>query len=117
MIKAAAEACQGGLRIVSTPGQGTRLMAEFQRSHIDRMPLGDLVGTILTLVVTTPHIHWLFHYCTNGAAFTFDDELIKKELAGISLTDPSILTCIREWLDEGVEYVQHIAAQLSQEPS
>ena len=37
-------------------------MVEFQHSHIDRMPLGNLASTILTLVVGSPEIHWIFRY-------------------------------------------------------
>lgn len=54
LLKAAAEACNGYLCIESVPGKGTRLEVQFQRSHIDRMPLGDLAGTILTLLVAFP---------------------------------------------------------------
>jgi hypothetical protein len=106
LLKAAAEACNGHLSLTSAPGQGTRLEAEFQRSHIDRMPLGDLAGTILTLVVSFPEIHWLFHYRANGVAFTFDDEPIKKELGEIPLAEPDILSFIRELLEKGVGSVQ-----------
>ncbi len=35
---------------------------EFQHSHIDRMPLGDLAGTFLTLLIANPEIHWDFNY-------------------------------------------------------
>ncbi len=54
LLKAAAEACKGGLTIQSALGKGTRIEVEFQRSHIDRMPLGDLGATFLTLVVGYP---------------------------------------------------------------
>jgi hypothetical protein len=106
LLKAAAEACNGHLSLTSAPGKGTHLEAEFQRSHIDRMPLGDLSGTILTLVISFPEIHWLFHYRANGVAFTFDDEPIKKELGEIPLAEPDILIFIRELLEKGVGSVQ-----------
>jgi hypothetical protein len=106
LFKAAAEMCNGYLDITSAPGQGTRLEATFQRSHIDRMPLGDLAGTMLTLVVSFPEIHWLFHYRLDGSEFTFDDGPIKQELAGLSLTEPAILAFIRELLQEGINRVQ-----------
>ena len=109
-FKAAAEACQGCLRIASAPEKGTRIEAEFQRSHIDRMPLGDLSGTMLTLVIAFPDIHWMFHYRGNGTQFTFDDEPIKTELEGIPLTEPSILTFIRELLEQGIGHVQQAIA-------
>ena len=106
LLKAAAEGCNGYLRINSAPGRGTRLEAEFQRSHIDRMPLGDLAGTVLSLLIAWPQIHWLFRYRANGTEFTFDDEPIKDELGDVSLTEPSILGYIRETLQEGVGSVQ-----------
>jgi anti-sigma regulatory factor (Ser/Thr protein kinase) len=109
-FKAAAEACNGGLQIASTSGKGTRLEAEFERDHIDRMPLGDLAGTLLTLVVGFPEAHWLFHYRIDGQAFTFDNEPLKKELGDIPLTEPSILRFIREILKDGISSVQRAAA-------
>lgn len=106
LLKAAAEACNGYLRLTSTVGKGTRLEAEFQRSHIDRMPLGDLAGTILTLVVGHPTVNWVFRYRVGEAEFTFDDAPIKQELDGVPLTEPSILAFIREMLRVGIAQVQ-----------
>jgi len=111
LLKAAAEASNGGLSVFSEPGHGTRLEAEFQRSHIDRLPLGDLAGTMLTLTVGFPGIHWVFQYQAHGAEFTFDDELVKRELGEISLTEPSILAYIREVIQEGICSVQHAISQ------
>jgi anti-sigma regulatory factor (Ser/Thr protein kinase) len=106
LFKAAAEACNGYLHISSVLGQGTRVEVEFQRSHIDRMPLGDLAGTMLNLVICHPEIHWLFHYRVGNLTFTFDDEPIKTELAGIPLTEPAVLSFIKKTLQEGVQSVQ-----------
>jgi hypothetical protein len=111
LLKAAAEACQGHLHLTSTPGQGTRLQVEFQRSHIDRMPLGDLAGTWLTLAISFPRIHWIFHYRASGAEFTYDDEPIKQELQGIPLTEPSVLAFLRELLQEGIGSVKRAIAR------
>jgi hypothetical protein len=108
LLKAAAEACDGSLRISSIPGQGTDLEVDFQRSHIDRMPLGDVTGTFLTLLIAYPQVHWIFHYRADQAEFTLDDEPIKRELEGIALTEPSILSFIRQLLQEGVGGVQRV---------
>ncbi len=110
LLKAAAEACNGYLHIHSAPGRGTRLEAEFQRSHIDRMPLGDIAGTMLALVIAWPKIHWIFRYRVNGAEYIFDDEPIKQELADVPLSEPSILAFIRESLQEGIRSVQREAS-------
>jgi anti-sigma regulatory factor (Ser/Thr protein kinase) len=106
LLKAAAEACNGYLRINSAPGKGTRLEVEFQRSHIDRMPLGDVAGTMLSLMVGSPQIHWVFQYNVDGKTFVFDDAPVKQELEGVSLTEPTILTFLRESLQDGVAGVQ-----------
>lgn len=111
-IKAAAEACRGHLHLTSAPGQGTCLEVEFQRSHIDRMPLGDLAGTWLILLISFPNIHWLFNYRarvqanTGMTEFSFDDEPIKRELGEVPLTEPEILAFIRKLLQDGVRNVQ-----------
>lgn len=97
LLKEAAEACDGSLNIQSTLGKGTRLDVDFQRSHIDRMPLGDLAGTILTLVVAYPLVHWIFRYKsilpdgTPGKEYEFDDQPIKEELKDIPLCEPDVL--------------------------
>lgn len=106
LFKAAAEACNGYLHITSTLGEGTRLETEFQRSHIDRMPLGDLAGTVRNLVIGHPEVNWVFCYRSATQTFEFDDNPIKQELEGLSLTEPTILAFIRQLLQEGVETVQ-----------
>jgi anti-sigma regulatory factor (Ser/Thr protein kinase) len=117
LLKAAAEACGGRLDITSSPGLGTHLEVDFQRSHIDRMPLGDIAGTLFTLVIAYPQIHWVFHYRTEGKEFTFDDEPIKKELEGIPLTEPSVLAFLRALLQEGIGDVQRVLREKESIPS
>jgi anti-sigma regulatory factor (Ser/Thr protein kinase) len=101
-FKAAAEACEGSLNIASKPGVGTTVTVIFKHSHIDRMPLGDLCSTLLTLIIGTPDIHWLFEYRMNTETFNFDDEPIKETLAGVSLTEPAVMKFIREMIREGI---------------
>ena len=106
LLKAAAEACSGFLKITSVAGQGTTISVEFQLSHIDRMPLGDLAGTWITLLVSSPEIHWLFQYQVNESCFEFDSEPIQQELGDIPFTDPSVLAYIRELIGQGVAGIQ-----------
>lgn len=109
LLKAAAEACNGWLKIDSEVGKGTKVQVEFQRSHIDRMPLGDLPGTILSLIVGAPEVHWIFHYIVDGNTFTFDDQKVKAELEDIPLTEPSVLKFLREMLEQEVSAIQPAA--------
>jgi len=112
LFKTAAEACNGKLVINSEIGKGTRLDVEFQHSHIDRMPLGDLPCTMLTLFVAYPQIHWLFDYSVIPASgkseekFVFDTQPVMAELGDMSLTEPSVLAFIREYIEDGVARVR-----------
>jgi hypothetical protein len=103
LLKEAAEAANGGLSISSTKGKGTKISCWFQRSHIDRMPLGDIVNTILVLVVGYPNVHWIFRYEFNDEMFEFDDEYFKNELGDLPLSEPSIIRFLREHLSTGIE--------------
>jgi len=105
-FKAAAEACEGSLNIQSQPGQGTTVEVVFKHSHIDRMPLGDLTSTLLTLLIGTPDIHWIFEYRVNDQTFVFDDEPIKETLDGVPLTEPAVMKYIRAAIREGIEDVR-----------
>lgn len=102
LLKAAAEACEGGLKIRSALGEGTCVTVEFQLSHIDRMPLGNMTDTILTLVVGSPEVRWIFTYTVDGQAFEFDSQPITEALEDVPLTDPAVLAYLRECLDTGI---------------
>jgi anti-sigma regulatory factor (Ser/Thr protein kinase) len=106
LLKEAAEACNGFMKITSQVGVGTTLFVQFQRSHIDRMPLGDLTDTFLHLLIANPAIHWLFYYRVDAREFDLDDAPIKAELAGISLTEPDILNYLRKTIETGIQAVQ-----------
>ncbi len=106
LLKEAAELCNGGLAIRSQKAVGTVLEVHFQRSHIDRMPLGDLPSTILSLVVANPPVHWVFNYRFDDQSYRFDDAPIKAELDGVAMTEPPVLSCLREMLETGVKEIQ-----------
>jgi hypothetical protein len=102
LLKLAAEMCDGGLTVESTPGVGTTVNVDFQRSHIDRMPLGDVVGTLLSLLVGWPQVHWVLRYRVDDEEFVFDDAPIKETLGDLPLSDPEVLTFLRGALREGI---------------
>ncbi len=98
LLKFAADSCNGYFEIESEEGKGTKLLVEFQRSHIDRMPMGDLVSTILQLVISHQEIHWIFEYMFDGKLAVFDDAQFKEELGDIPMTEPDILGFLKEMI-------------------
>ena len=77
-LKQSAELCDGGLNISSTPGKGTKTTATFRMSSIDRPPLGDVPATMMTLLMGSPEIHWIYRHKTDFGEFILDiDEIIE----------------------------------------
>lgn len=102
-LKAAAEACRGGLEIKSHLGQGTKMSVSFQHSHIDRMPLGDIQSTLLNLVIGYPDVRWIMYYEYDSKTFTFDTEPVRKILGDISFSDPAVIKYLKQTIYRGID--------------
>ena len=98
--KQAALAAGGEFYIHSTVGEGTETFASFQLSNIDRMPLGDINGTIHTLVVYNEQLDFVYHYVFDDADFTLDTREFREILGDISFKEPEIAQYIKDYLSE-----------------
>jgi anti-sigma regulatory factor (Ser/Thr protein kinase) len=107
LFKAAAEASGGSLTIKSTIGEGTEVTAIFQNSHIDRMPIGDLPGTLLSLLIGSPEITWKMIYAKDEHKFELDTNAVKNELQDIPLSDPLVIKWLREYLQDGIANINN----------
>ena len=56
LLAQAAEEAGGTLEVQSAPGAGTKVIATFGLSHIDRRPLGDIAETLKCLRATHPEL-------------------------------------------------------------
>lgn len=103
-LKQTAEMCDGSFEITSKLGQGTCITASFRLSHIDRPPLGDLVDTLLCLIVGSPNLDLIYTHTVEDRSFAFDTRQIREALGTeVPLSDPEVLTFIRETLYEGLQ--------------
>ncbi len=98
--KQAALAAGGEFYIRSELGVGTETFASFGLSNIDRMPLGDINGTIHTLVVYNEGLDWIYRYVFNEAEFTLDTREFREILGDISFKEPEISQYIMDYLTE-----------------
>jgi anti-sigma regulatory factor (Ser/Thr protein kinase) len=108
LFKEAAELTGGGMEIRSQPGVGTCVEVSFRHGHIDRMPLGRLEDTFLTLLSMHDAVHWVFRYTVQpgqgeARSFEFDDAPVKETLGSeVPLTHPDVLAYLRETICEGM---------------
>ena len=96
----AAELTGGDLRITSKPGEGTVVTATFGLSHIDRMPLGDINGTVATLIHCNPEIDFIYCHAVDGRVMRLDTKEFRDVLGDIPLNTPEVAAFINEYLKE-----------------
>lgn len=102
LFEAAAVQCGGGLEIFSQLGKGTVLKAWFEYRNIDRAPLGDMAGTMQTLISGSPEIDFIYRHRKNGGEFILDTAEIKQTLAGVPIDNAEVLSWIGEYTEEGL---------------
>lgn len=105
LFKAAAEQCEGRFEIKSKLGVGTRVVASFKKDHIDRVPLGNMADTIMTMVMSFGAVDLFYHHTYNKKSFTFDSREVKEVLECDSLNEAEILTWIRATINEELEMI------------
>ncbi|MBM7557743.1 ATP-binding protein [Halanaerobacter jeridensis] len=106
LFKEAAEQCAGNFSLDSTLGEGTELKAVFQHSHIDRAPLGDIVGTIISFLVSNPDIDLVYHHQVDDEEFNFDTREVKDRLGDVKINSPDIIAWLKDYLTEGLRQIR-----------
>lgn len=102
LFEAAAKQCGGGLEITSRRGVGTKMHVTFTYDHIDRAPVGDMAGTLETLVSGSPNIDFLYRHSKNGRTFTLDTAEIRNVLGGVPLDLPDVIMWLDGYIKEGL---------------
>jgi hypothetical protein len=99
-LKQAAEMTGGSFLIESEPGVGTTVTAVFGYSNIDRQPLGDMDGTILTLIECHTEVDFRYIYRYNEKSFELDTREMREILGGVPLNTQDVMGFIRQYLKE-----------------
>lgn len=100
LFRLAAQQAGGELEISSEPGKGTKVSAYFTLSSVDRMPLGDLKGTLLILVRMNEQVDFLYKERLDGREMVIDTRQLREVLGGVPLDDPEVMDWISEYYDE-----------------
>ncbi len=106
LISQAAKETGGGLEVESVPGRGTTVTASFVLSSIDRMPLGDMESTILSLLFGSPEIDFIYVHKKGVQTCTFDTRDVRKMTGGQLLSDAKTIRLVRELLENQLERIR-----------
>lgn len=106
LLKVASQSCAGEFHITSEIGMGTCVTASFQLTHLDRMPLGDMTGTIKVLIGMHETTRFIYMHKTDLGVFVLDTDELRQTLGEIPLSTPEILNWIGEYIDENLESIE-----------
>ena len=99
LLKAAAEQAGGSFTIDSTPGQGTKVRAEFEHDNIDRAPLGSMSDTIAALFAVHSTLDLVYTHKVNDSLFVMDSREI-RDICGEVLNHPKIVQWLKRYILE-----------------
>lgn len=108
LLMLAARQTGGDVTISSHTGEGhgTELSATFYLHHIDCMPLGNMVDTVLTLIQGAPTVDWTYTHSKNGKCVSLSTAAIRQALGDdIPLDTPDVLLWIRSSLEEEYQLI------------
>jgi hypothetical protein len=106
LLKYHTELTGGGLNIKSEKGKGTKVTATFSFSHIDRQPLGDIVGVIIILIAAYPEINFIYCHITEIGEFRFSSKEAKEYLEVGSLNNMELLNDIGCMIGENLKEIE-----------
>jgi hypothetical protein len=94
LLREASKRCDGAFEIKSEEGKGTEVSASFRLDHIDLAPMGDMAGSLVSLIMGYPEVDFVYTHEVDGHAFHLDTRDIKKELEGVPVNHPEVLKYI-----------------------
>lgn len=94
----------GDVTLESEPGKGTCLTAVLDGNSIDCLPLGDIVGTVLSLITANPEKPDFVLTCSSPlGSMDFDTRAVRQALGDVSLNEPEITAWMKESMQEEIE--------------
>ncbi len=113
LFKAGCENCAGTFTLESELGRGTRIAGTYQRSHIDRPPLGNIADTIAMLIAANPKLHLRYEHKLNGEEYALDTAEIQEILGEVPLDTPEVTAFIAEFIHSNESELESTEVQKS----
>lgn len=114
LLQLAAEQTGGWLTVDSVSEKddpekhGTVLRAFFHRDHLDCVPIGDVVSTLITLIQGSPDINFVYEHTVPSGQVSLDTAQLRQVLGDdVPLNSFEVLQWIEEYLKEQYEAIQN----------
>ncbi len=105
LLKEAALKCDGEFKLSSQKNVGTEVLATFSINHIDRLPIGEVGETMITLIQSSPQIRFVLNLKSEKGEFRLDTLEIAKSLEGVVITEYLIINWLNEYIDDNIKNI------------
>jgi anti-sigma regulatory factor (Ser/Thr protein kinase) len=106
LLKQNAERTGGEMTIHSQPGKGTEVEVEFSYKHIDRLPTGDIPGTLALTASSYPAIDFKYTHNTPQGTFVFDTVEIKDTLGDLAISNPMVIAFMKDLIRDNLKEIK-----------
>ena len=103
MLAEAARKAGGQMRVISHAGEGTSIRATFGLTHVDRQPLGNIVETMITLIIGCHDVEFSYTHFKDGEEFNWNTGRIRDVFGDVIRSQPDVVDFIQNEL--AVDYV------------
>jgi len=105
LLKESALKCDGKFNIYSERNKGTKVFATFSINHIDRLPIGGISDTMITIISANTDIQFILLLDSAKGDFKLDTDEINKTLDGVKINEFAVLQWLKEYIDEGIKNI------------
>ena len=99
-----AERAGGTFSLESEVGVGTTLTATLNTRNVDCLPLGDISGTVLSLILLNPEKpDFLIEASGPAGEGSVDTRQVREVLGGIPLNEPDVAAWLKDALTEEID--------------
>lgn len=102
LLKQNTELTGGYLTIDSSLHQGTCVICEFVKDHIDTPIMGNMIETMLTLIQANENIDYEFIYKTDDFEFIMNTKDMKDILGDVKINSPEVIVWLKDFMKEGL---------------
>ncbi|GAB4304042.1 MAG: ATP-binding protein [Candidatus Bipolaricaulota bacterium] len=103
LLAQTAEGTGGTCSIARRTGGGMRVVARWGWEHPDRPPLGDIVGTLVPLIATSPEVEFTVELGDDRGTWRLRTGEVREHLGEVPFTHPDVLRFLESALQEGID--------------
>ena len=92
----------GKFNLDSEEGKGTKISGTMGIDSIDRLPLGNLGGSVKVLIMGSPAVRFVLTLSADGKKAVIDTDEIKAQLGDVPIEEREILDWIEDFINENV---------------